>query len=172
MFKNLDKSQVIALLLVAALVVNAVVHFTSPAYRFYRDQFKLVEQRLDTKYNLFSSTVRTNVTDAVVEFYTNVIAMVSARPADVKGVVGQSVPGSPILPLVDNISYSYGLADDSSIATIGTQHYKVGQVFPRGGLITSISSDCIILDGRYRVGNASSPRSYKSVNKDDVYNVP
>lgn len=155
-----DKSQIISLLLVGALAVNTVVHFTSPAYKFYREQFKLAETRLNGQYDLFASTVRTNVTDAVVDFYTNVLAMVERRPAFATNSFGvASSPSdhpSPILPLVDNISYSYGYVDGADIATIGTQHYKVGQVFPRGGLITSVSSDCIVLDGRYRVGNQSN----------------
>ena len=156
--KKLDQPQVIAILLIIALLLNALIHFTSPAYKFYRQAALELEKRVDTRFDSYTQTVRTNVTDAVVEFYTNVLSIVESRPSQSSiGAFTNSVDSSssPVLPLVDSINYSYGYAD-GDIATIGSQHYRVGQVFPRGGLITNISFDSIILDGRYRVANAIS----------------
>lgn len=155
---QLDKSQVIALSLVVALLFNALVHLSSPAYRYYKQQFALVEQRLGTRYADYCQNVQSNVLHICAVTTTNLLDMVAARPtAAVGGTPAEEVAKvetvTPILPEVDTLAYSYATVDGLPLAVIRGQYYRCGDIFPRGGLISSISRDCILLDGKYRVTN-------------------
>lgn len=158
MSMQLDKSQVIALSLVVALVFNAVVHLSSPAYRYYKQQFALVEQRLGGRYSDYCQNVQSNVLHICAVTTTNLLEMVAARPAFSVGStpaegVSKVDSVTPILPEVDTLAYSYAMVDGLPLAVIRGQYYRCGDIFPRGGLISAISRDCILLDGKYRVTN-------------------
>lgn len=79
---------------------------------------------------------------------------------------------SPILPVVDTLDYDYYVKDGRHIARIGRQDFSSGSPFPRGGVISRVYDDCIILEGGYRVARqnrlASSSSSRPSVSAPSV----
>ena len=64
---NLDKSQVIALLLIFALLINAAIHFSHPSYRFYRQNIS----RLDSEFKAFRDRVQNDFVPALMFVATN-----------------------------------------------------------------------------------------------------
>lgn len=161
---KLDKSQVIAISLVVALAFNAVVHATSPAYRYYRENFQLVESSLEMKFKEHCHNIETNVISICSVFTTNILNFASSlshsSPSPGKSSDSTSVKlDTPILPEVDVLAYDYASVDGFPLAVIGGQYFKCGDIFPRGGVISSISCDCLILDGRYRVTNKKGQKN-------------
>lgn len=67
---KLDKSQCIALLLTGALLVNAVIHFTHPSYRYYKTNIS----RLDSEFKAFRDRVQDEFVPAVMFVATNISA--------------------------------------------------------------------------------------------------
>lgn len=63
---------------------------------------------------------------------------------------------SPILPVVDSIDYDYFVSDGRHIARIGRQDFSDGSPFPRGGVISRVYDDCILLEGGYRVARQNA----------------
>lgn len=64
---------------------------------------------------------------------------------------------TPILPEVDRVQYQFYIDSGKPYINLSRQKFTVGDNYPRGGVITSISGDSIILDGLYRVSNSLSP---------------
>lgn len=69
---------------------------------------------------------------------------------------------SPILPVVDSIEYDFFVKDGRHMARIGRQDFSSGSPFPRGGVISRVYDDCIILEGGYRVARQNRLASSSS----------
>lgn len=71
---------------------------------------------------------------------------------------------TPLLPLVDSIDYDYFVHNGRHIARIGRQDFSDGSPYPRGGVISRVYDDCLILDGKYRVARSSRSSGSFSAN--------
>lgn len=52
-------------------------------------------------------------------------------------------------------SYDYFLSDGVSLARVGCVYFRVGDNYPRGGRISAIYPDSVVIDGKYHVRNSS-----------------
>lgn len=108
------------------------------------------------------------VDDYLASVSSNVSSRVSASFSSSPLTSDEKAKDTPILPVVDSIEYDYFVSDGRHMARIGNQYFSDGSPFPRGGVISRVYGDCIILEGGYRVTrqnarvSSSSSRSVAS----------
>lgn len=106
------------------------------------------------------------VDDYLSSVSSNVSSRVSASFSSSPLISEDKAKDTPILPVVDSIEYDYYVKDGRHMARIGNQDFSDGSPFPRGGVISRVYGDCIILEGGYRVTRQNSrvsPSSSRSV---------
>lgn len=105
------------------------------------------------------------VDDYLASVSSNVSSRVSASSSSSPLTSEEKSKDTPILPVVDSIEYDYYVRDGRHMARIGNQDFSDGSPFPRGGVISRVYGDCIILEGGYRVTRQNarvSPSSSRS----------
>lgn len=93
MMKRLSTNQILQVLLIVALVVNAVIHFTSPSYRFYKENFETVKKGVVD----FENKVKLDFVPAILSIASNRVFVVSSNGLD---NVSSSVSLSSSAPLL------------------------------------------------------------------------
>ena len=78
MIKRFTTNQILQLLLIIALVVNAVIHFTSPSYRFYKENFESVKKGVVD----FENKVKLDFVPAILTLATNRVVVLSSNGLD------------------------------------------------------------------------------------------
>lgn len=101
---------------------------------------EMVAQVLSYTRNVISTNTLSNITTSSNQFSSNNIFQ-SDTPILHKEVL--------------NFRYHYFEVDNKPFAKIGLINLSIGQPFPRGGIITAIYPDCIILDNRGLVINSN-----------------
>lgn len=131
-----------------------VVVFRLRLDRKYRDQFEEYKISLASDVHNLSRDALSAIDGYFVSNYNHSV----------------SAPLSASLSAVDNPSRSFADSgdwffdyfehDNVRYARVGIRNYREGDVFPRGGFITSIHPDGVLVDGEYWFRNspASSPR--------------
>lgn len=160
-FSNLDKAQVIALLLVVALIFNAIIHWTHPAYRYYRDKISLMDSRYDARYKEFVSDVRTNLVPSIAFVATNNINSLVAfsrsfqNSSQFQDRVSSSSSSSKTLNRSKLNANYWSIGGDYGLWFEGYS-YRVGDSF-RGENILAIDPSCMLCDNTlYIIGRSSS----------------
>ena len=133
---HLNFNQILQLALVLALVVNALVHFQSPAYRYYQENVT----RLNGDYQTFEKRIFSDLVPFILSQKTNTnesvsltIDKTSSAPSDSSSVSSSSTTNYTHI----SISYSYA-GSFGSCFTFEDRFYKVGDDF-FGSPITYIS---------------------------------
>ena len=148
-----QRTLIISLLLVGVLF-NIVSYFH---FRFAsaRKVDKAIEQLTLSSVKLYDD-VLLKVDDYLSVVSSNVFSSVSSSffsssSSSSSSSLDDKLKNSPILPVVDSIEYDYYVKDGRHMARIGNQDFSDGSPFPRGGVISRVYGDCIILEGGYRV---------------------
>ena len=126
---------------------------------FYFSSSKKVDSALESltlsSVKLYDDVIA-RVDDYLFSLTTN-LSFSSSFTSDFNSSSSKRKEDTPILPLVDSIEYDYFVKDGRHMARIGRQDFSSGSPFPRGGVISRVYDDCIILEGGYRVAR-QSPR--------------
>lgn len=178
--KRLNTNQVLQLVLIIALIVNAVIHFTSPSYRYYRENFDQVKKGVVD----FERKVKTDFVPAILTLATNRNFIVVSNSVSVSDTVKIS---APLLSDTNSVSRlmsldfrwfqgprGYGFDLDGF-------HYHVGDVL-FGSVIRSISPTMVVTDdyqfikpilGKFTLNNSVSvsPRPSYSVPSNSVPSI-
>lgn len=149
------KYRVIAFVLLFGIILNSVLIliFRLKMDRAYRARF-------DT----FSTEVKSSISDFTVAamasidsyFASNYLGRASSSDSHPSNSVYSSPSPSDTSPFHipsgswEFVYYEYG---NTPFARVGRRDYCAGDIFPRGGLITSIHPDGIVVDGRYWFSN-------------------
>ena len=164
---SLDTRAMVIVLLCVGVLFNVISFF-----HLYFSSSKKVDDALQSltvsSIKLYDDTL-SKVDDYLHGLSTNT-AFVSRLPSsEIPSISGNTTKeDSPILPVVDSIDYDYFVSDGRHIARIGRQDFSDGSPFPRGGVISRVYDDCILLEGGYRVARqnarvgASPVRSFDS----------
>lgn len=123
-----------------------------------------IEQLTLTSVKIYDD-VLLKVDDYLASVSSNVSSRVSASFSSSPLTSEEKSKDTPILPVVDSIEYDYYVKDGRHMARIGNQDFSDGSPFPRGGVISRVYGDCIILEGGYRVTRQNarvSPSSSRS----------
>lgn len=147
-------------LLIAATVVNIAVHLSSPAYKYFQDEHK----KLQDEYEGFVNQVKTEFVPSIREVCSNMVLTVD-RPS----TLGFPVPSHDLQVLeVDGLSYvnvrAYGYR--SFGCRIRGHDYTIGDTY-LGSRIRSITPDSVITDDYILVPRPAEPVKEKSHARSD-----
>lgn len=116
--------------------------------------FQLLSNDLQSRISSFSDSALRSID---LYFVSNYHARVSS---DISVVGASRVPSSEYFAEdCGEWDYHYSRIDGFSCAMVGTQVFRVGDPFPRGGRISSIYPDSIVVNGEYFFRN----RSYRGI---------
>ena len=149
---SIDTRSLVLLILCLGVFINLLTYF-----HFFFSSRKKIDSALQ---GLTLSSVRlyddalAKVDDYLRAATTN-FSFSSSSPSSSFGSSSSGKVDSPIIPVVDTIDYDYFVSNGRHIARIGRQDFSDGSPFPRGGVISRVYDDCIILDGGYRVARGT-----------------
>lgn len=144
------KFYVLCLVLIVAVVANTIVHFSSPAYRYYKD----VARRQDDTIALFKRQVTAEILPTFVSSISNVVNFSSSKSTISNALVsaGAGAPASApadsvLLPKLPSVisSAHVSLVGSDYYLTLDGHHYRVGDVFA-GHRILQIYPNTLITD--------------------------
>lgn len=133
--KRPTRQELSAWLLIASLIFNAIIHFRSPAYRYYKEQC----EELRSQYDEFQCRVKDEFVPAIKDLATNMVNSVSLpRQAD--------APGLPVRGSVEFVSdYRYQRASSSYYGIEGCfidgWFYRLGDRY-LGSPILAVEPSC------------------------------
>lgn len=121
-----------------------------------------VDRAAQERFELFRSaasseivSLTTNALHAIdAYFVSNRVASVSVS-AFSSGSSSDVLEDYPILRNAGTWKYHYFELGNNRFARVGIRNYGEGDFFPRGGLITNIHPDGIVVDAKYWVSNSS-----------------
>lgn len=178
MIKSLDFSLNQRTLIISLLCVGVIFNVVSYFHFRYASSRKVdmaIEQLTLSSVKIYDD-VLLKVDDYLAVVSSNVSSRVSASFSPSPSSSDEKEKDTPILPVVDSIDYDYYIKDGRHMARIGNQDFSDGSPFPRGGVISRVYGDCIILDGKYRVSRSNArvaPSSSRSaVSRPSVASVP
>lgn len=160
---NVNQRTLIISLLLVGVLFNIVSYFHF-RYASSRKVDIAIEQLTLTSVKIYDD-VLLKVDDYLASVSSNVSSRVSASFSSSPLTSEEKSKDTPILPVVDSIEYDYYVKDGRHMARIGNQDFSDGSPFPRGGVISRVYGDCIILEGGYRVTRQNarvSPSSSRS----------
>lgn len=143
------KFYILCLVLIVAVVVNTIVHFSSPAYRYYRE----VARRQDDTIALFKRQVTAEILPNFVSSISNVVkASSSTILTNALGSAGAGAASPapadsvclPKLPDVISSAYVFKCGGDFYLSFAG-HYYRVGDFFA-GHRILEIYPNTLITD--------------------------
>lgn len=108
--KKLSLNQVLQLVLIFALVLNALIHFTSPTYRYYQENFEKVRKGV----NEFEQKVKLDFVPAILNLASNRVQVSSS-------VSSSSLPDRPLL--------LSGTNTNDRLMSLDFQWYQFGNSF-------------------------------------------
>lgn len=123
------------------------------------DSVDLALSSLQSRFDVLQHNLQSNILVSVTNFVGSFPSFSSS--SDVVPVASTTV----ISPVVDTCSYDFYERDGVQVARIGSQDFSRGSPYPRGGVIFRVYEDCIILEGGYRVQNASRIASNRFLDK-------
>ncbi|MBQ4385442.1 MAG: hypothetical protein II823_05925 [Kiritimatiellae bacterium] len=168
---SFDTRALVIFILCVGVLFNIITFF-----HFYFSSSKKVDAALESltlsSVKLYDDVIA-RVDDYLHSVTTNLSFSSSAAVAsEASSSFSRNKEDSPILPVVDTLDYDFYVKDGRHIARIGRQDFSSGSPFPRGGVISRVYDDCIILEGGYRVARqnrlASSSSSRPSVSAPSV----
>lgn len=118
----------------------AVVFFKFKVVGGYREEISQLRLASDQRFERFASDVLSRV-DAFL--YSNVVDRAALSVTNSSGA-------SPVLHEIVGRDFEYEYYfDGKPHANIDGSYLSVGDIFPRGGVITDINRDSILVSGRY-----------------------
>ena len=158
----------IPFILVVGVLLNCLlcVVFKLRIDRRYNDQFVSFRSELSSDVQDFTRRALSTIDDY---FLSNQVSRVSSDSSPVLNS-SPNDNGSPLLKDIGDWKYTYFEVNGIRYARVSFRNYKEGDFFPRGGVITSIHPDGLVVDGRYWVKNSLIPSSSFSVVSPPVAN--
>ena len=129
------RQELSAWLLIASLIFNAIIHFRSPAYRYYKEQC----EDLRSQYDDFQSRVQDEFVPAIKDLATNIVNSVSLP----RQSVAAGVPARGTVEFVSD--YRYQRASSSYYGIEGCYidgwFYRLGDRY-LGSPILAVEPSC------------------------------
>lgn len=131
--KRPSRQELSAWILIAALVADVLVHFRSPAYRFYREK----AADLDGRYSAFERRVEAEFVPAIRDVVTNMNLSVSSRG------ITEGVPKSGSVEYVTDYRQQYARTGGYSVSGcyIDGHFYRLGDRY-LGSPLVEIEPSC------------------------------
>ena len=178
--KRLNTNQLLQLVLILALVVNAVIHFTSPSYRYYRENFDRVQKGVVD----FERKVKADFVPAILTLATNrnfIVVSNSVSVSDTVKVTAPLLSDTNSVSRLMSLDFRWFQGPRGCGFDLDGFHYHVGDVL-FGSVIRSISPTMVVTDdyqfikpllGKFTLNNSVSvsPRSSGSVSSNSVPSV-
>lgn len=147
------KFKLLILVLVVVLIINTVLHFTHPAYKYYTDNVR----QFRSDYNDFVRQVRSDFIPTILQVSSNRYQRVETSSSSSNVVVETSSSSSSVIPT--SVDARYFSANGDGYFCFNGWTFKKGDDF-YGYTILDVRPTLIITDGR--VFLISSDRSDKS----------
>lgn len=162
--KRPSSTQLLQLFLILALIVNAIIHFTSPSYRFYKENV----DRLDRVFHDFERQVKIDFVPAIISVASN--NTYRATETNFSNSVSNSTSSSefPSSGTLFNLDYHYFTAGNKSGFHFDGHDYFNGDSF-FGSSIRVITPTVIVTDSyhfvkpflrKFSLEGDKSPSSY------------
>lgn len=174
-FPALSRGQLMAVVLILATVLNVVMHFTHPAYRYYREFSRAQAEKFDA----LEKRIRADFVPAIMSAVSNRSAAVaspfsSAAPS-LSSSVGLFSSSSPAVPVVyggdvrKDVKLRFSSVNDVPFVTVNdTVHLTIGDdLF--GESIRRITPTCLFTDSAVYL-YVDSPKREKTQSKEEVKN--
>lgn len=141
----------IPIVLLFGILANfvCVVVFRLKLDREYDKRFSLMSDTINAQVHQFSVDALRSIDMYFVS--NSVLGSVSSgsdSPSELKADVVFYDDGG-------DWSYDYFLSDGVSLARVGCVYFRIGDNYPRGGRISAIYPDSVVIDGKYHVRNSS-----------------
>ena len=176
-----NRPMLVAVLLIVALLVNGILHYTHPAYRYYREQLQNLRVEYTGKVDAFKEEVQRDILPRWLDTVSNVVVRSSARemlsrlPLRTRDGVS-IVPSAPSVPSLSSLPFGnarFFIVDGRFGVEWQGSSFYVGDPF-LGSRITSIDRSCFSLsDGRifsYNKPNFSLPVKHNNEKTELVKN--
>ena len=142
-YNKMSRNTWMALALIGALVLNTIMHFSHPAYRFYKDTSKAQ----DKKYDEFVKRVEKEFTPAIINSISNIAEKSSIAsspaPAPITTSAASSMFGRGNSDKdFDDDLISFLIVNNEPILKYGNFYLKAGDVL-WGDIITMITPSAV-----------------------------
>lgn len=174
-FSVLSRGQLMAVVLILATVLNALMHFTHPAYRYYKEFSRAQAEKFDA----LEKRIRADFVPAIMSAVSNRSAAVaspfsSASPS-LPSSSGSFPSSSPAVPVVygsdvrKDVKLRFASVNDVPFVTVNdTVHLTIGDDF-FGEPIRRITPTCLFTDSAVYL-YVDSPSREKTQLKQEVGN--
>lgn len=174
-FPILSRGQLMAVVLILATVLNVIMHFTHPAYRYYKEFSRAQAERFDA----LEKRIRADFVPAIMSAVSNRSSAVASPFASITPSLPSSVGSSPsssaAVPVVyggdvrKDVKLRFSSVNDVPFVTVNdTVHLTIGDdLF--GEPIRRITPTCLFTDSAVYL-YADSPKQEKTQSKEEVKN--
>lgn len=112
-----------------------------------------LDRKMGRDFDALSNTLRSQVSDLTVAALASIDAYFASNniPTTTSSSVVSSSDEIDITfhKEIGDWDYDYFLSDSLPIARVGYSYFRVGDSFPRGGKITDIYPDCVVINDRF-----------------------
>lgn len=154
--KKLDRAQIIALMLVVALIINAALHYIHPAYRYYHDKFAALEGQLIKRIVDYERNIATNVVPAFLAVSSNNLEIIKVQFANALNTVNTNLVNNHRVNNVNddsrkiqNVNGHYFRCGDLRGVCIDDIPYFLGDAYHGADIISIDKSSVTTTDGIY-----------------------
>lgn len=174
-FPALSRGQLMAVVLILATVLNVVMHFTHPAYRYYKEFSRAQAEKFDA----LEKRIRADFVPAIMSAVSNRSSAVASPFASITPSLPSSAGSSPsssaAVPVVyggdvrKDVKLRFSSVNDVPFVTVNdTVHLTIGDdLF--GEPIRRITPTCLFTDFAVYF-YADSPKQEKTQSKEEVKN--
>ena len=145
--RRFNSNQVLQLVLIAALIVNAVIHFTSPSYRYYRENIDQIKEGVSK----FETKVQADFIPAILSAASNRVFVVSSNSVSVSSSSVSSPAGPSVVFDTNSVSRLFSLnfrwfvfEGRYGFELDGCDYFEGDRIF--GSLIRSVSPTMVVTD--------------------------
>lgn len=138
---NRFQASFLYVLLTIGIFINvlSLIYFKFKVSNYYDNSLKSLYESQNKQFDNFARD-----TLSLIDSY-----VLTNRAANSTGVKSFASDNRPFYEVVDRISYVYFINSGRAFVDFKGDYFTIGDSFPRGGVITALSRDCLQVDGRY-----------------------
>lgn len=140
---NRYQASFLYILLTIGIFINVIslIYFKFKISNYYDDSLKSLYQSQNKQFDSFARD-----TLSLIDSYVLTNRLNTSNSTSVNSVTSDN---RPFYEVVDRISYAYFIDCGRAFVDFKGDYLTIGDNFPRGGVITALSRDCLQVDGRY-----------------------
>lgn len=170
--KKLTLNQVLQLVLIFALVLNALIHFTSPTYRYYQENFEKVRKGVSD----FEQKVKLDFVPAILNLASNRVQVSSSVSSSFSSSSDRPLllPGTNTNDRLMSLDFQWYQMGNSFGFELDGRYYQQGDLL-FGSVIRSVTPTLIVTDDyqfiKPLIGKFSLSTDVKSKPKSETKSV-